>query len=247
VAGGYSKPILDYDVDVAPADITVLPTERELTNAKLGIEAVEVQLNDALFVLAQAQLRVDEIKKELFERKAWIAPVRYLSFDVLSLIFEFCGEDDWRTPLLISEVSRHWREVVLATPRAWAFPRLKDFKSHHQMIHRFFSRSGHCPLHIDLPLSMDDPRRIFSSVEKRLKCLSAHVNNEDVEGRVFPILDRLTLRHAPNTQIDISCLNDIRFPSLRHLLCETNSISGSSGATRCASPPLQTPFTPNEP
>jgi hypothetical protein len=70
VAGGYSKPILDYDVDVAPADITVLPTERELTNAKLGIEAVEVQLNEALSALAQAKLRVDELKKELFQRKA---------------------------------------------------------------------------------------------------------------------------------------------------------------------------------
>jgi hypothetical protein len=88
-----------------PPDITVLPTSQEVIDAKLAIETVKAQLNDALLALAQAQLRVDEINKELFERNAWIAPVRFLSFDVLSLIFEFCGEDDWRTPLPISEVS----------------------------------------------------------------------------------------------------------------------------------------------
>jgi hypothetical protein len=226
-----------------PADIYALPTAREVIDAKLAIETAKVQLNDALLALAQAQIRVDEIKKELFERKAWIAPVRYLSFDVLSLIFEFCGEDDWRTTLLISEVSRHWREVVLATPRAWAFLRLSDFKSDHQIIHRFFSRSGHCPLHIYLSLSINDPSRILASIEKGLKCLSTCAITNYFEGRVFPILDRLTLRHAYYTQTDISRLNEIRFPSLRHLLCEiplTNSIGGSSGVTRWAFPPLQT-------
>jgi hypothetical protein len=226
-----------------PADVTALPTAQELIDAKLEIETVETQLSDALLALAQAQLRVDEIKKELLERKAWIAPVRYLPFDVLSLIFEFCGEDDWRTTLLISEVSRHWRETVLATPRAWAFLQLNDFKIKHQMIDRFFSRSGHCPLHIYLPSAMVYSAQILSSVENRLQCLSTYFINNYMEGRVFPVLDRLTLRQGYNSLMEISRFNDIQFPSLRHLLCSislTNSISEISGVIGWNFPPLQT-------
>jgi hypothetical protein len=53
-----------------PADITALPTLRERINAKSEIETVKEQLNEALSALAQAKLRVDELKKELFQRKA---------------------------------------------------------------------------------------------------------------------------------------------------------------------------------
>ena len=227
----------------SPADISALPTAREVIDAKLAIEMVKDQLNDALLAVAQAQLRVEEIKKELFKRNAWIAPIRYLPFDVLSLIFEFCGKDDCKTPLVISEVSRHWRETVLATPRAWAFLRLSDFGKENQMIHRFFARSGHCPLHIYLPSSMDQPTQTLPSVEKRLKCLSIHAVGSHVEGRVFPILDRLTLRGYHETPTEISHFNSIQFPSLSHLKCEgylTNSIGDSFGITKWAFPPLQT-------
>jgi hypothetical protein len=223
-----------------PADISVLPTSQEVIDAKLAIEAVKTQLSDAL--LAQAHLQVDEISKELFERQAWIAPVRFLSFDVLSLIFEFCGEDDWETPVRISEVSRQWREIVLATPRAWAVLHLQASKIKHKLIHRIFSRSGHCPLHIYMPSMGDSTQTLLSAVEKRLRCLSIQGINEYLKGRVFPILDRLTLRYADFTPIDISHFN-IQLPSLRHLICEnylTNSISGSSGATQWEFPPLQT-------
>jgi hypothetical protein len=226
-----------------PADITALPTLQEVIDAKLAIEEVKIQLNDALLALAQAQLRVDEINKELFEREAWIAPIRYLSFDALSLVFEFCGEDDWRTPLVISEVSRYWRDTVLATPRAWAFLRLHDFRNEHQIIYHFFSRSGHCPLHISLPTMMAHPSRILSGVEKRLKCLSIQDTNDYVKGRVFPILDRLTLLFAYDRPTEISRFNDVQFPSLRHLICETyltNSLSGLSGVVQWEFPPLQT-------
>src|ERR1700687_2688338 len=104
-----------------PADITALPTAQDLIEAKSALKEVEIELKDALLALEKAQLRVDRIRQNLRERTAWIAPVRKLSSDVLSLIFEFCAEDNWRTPLRISGVSRQWRDIALATPRAWAF------------------------------------------------------------------------------------------------------------------------------
>jgi hypothetical protein len=103
VAGGYFN--ISPTMMWPPADITAVPTVREVIDAKLAIKAVKLQLKNALVAPARAQPQVDELNRELFERQAWIAPVRFLSFDVLSLVFEFCGEHDWRTPLLISEVS----------------------------------------------------------------------------------------------------------------------------------------------
>jgi hypothetical protein len=111
------------------------------------------------------------------------------------------------------------------------------------MIDLFFSRSGHCPLHIYLPTRMAHPARILLSVEKRLKCFSTDHLNNYVKGRIFPALDRLYLYPAYERLIEISHFNDIQFPSLRHLICKiclTNSISGSSGVTEWRFPPLQT-------
>jgi hypothetical protein len=111
------------------------------------------------------------------------------------------------------------------------------------MIDLFFSRSGHYPLHIYLPTSMIYPAQILSIVQNRLKCLSIEESNDHVIGCVFPILDRLTLHLTYTKPTEISHLNTIQFPSLRHLLCDTfltNSISGSSGVTEWKFPPLQT-------
>jgi hypothetical protein len=194
-----------------PVDITALPTARDLIYAQAAIKDVEIELKDALLALEQAQLRVARIKQNLWERRAWIAPIRKLTSDALSLIFEFCGKDDWRTPLLISEVSRSWREIVLATPRAWAFLCLHDFEIKHQLIYRFFSRSGHCPLHIYLSLATGYPAQILSGVEKRLKCLSTYMIDNYMEGRVFPILERLTLGQVHGEQTDMSPFNKNQF------------------------------------
>jgi len=138
-----------------PADITALPTAQDLIDAQSAIKEVEIELKDALLALEQAKLRVNRIRQNLWERRAWIAPIRRLNSDVLSLVFEFCGEYRWKTPLRIAGVSRHWRDLVLATPRAWAF--LDVHKCYEdgdtQLIRHFFKHSAPQPLHVYLTKS----------------------------------------------------------------------------------------------
>jgi hypothetical protein len=106
--------------------MTAVPTPIDVINAIKAIKETKEDLKDALCALAEAQRRVTDLEKNLGQLRAWVAPIRRLPFDSLSLVFEFCGEDDWKTPLRISEVSRQWRSVVLETPRAWASLDLKD-------------------------------------------------------------------------------------------------------------------------
>jgi len=67
-----------------------------------------------------------------------------------------CGEDDWKTPLRIAATSRDWRNLVLATPRAWEFldvPKCQDIDT----IKLFLERSRPRPLHLYLPHDYVDP------------------------------------------------------------------------------------------
>jgi hypothetical protein len=147
-----------------PVDITALPTEQDLIDAPSTIKEVEIELQDALLALEQAKLRVNRIRQNLRERRAWIAPVRKL----LSIVFELCGEDSWKTPLLIAGVSRQWRDLVMATPRAWAFLDVHKCGDS-ELVKHFFNHSGQRPLHVFLNKS--HPFTILSDIIERLECL----------------------------------------------------------------------------
>jgi len=101
----------------------------------------------------RAEPRIIHLGQPLAEQKADIAPVGVATFDVLSFIFEICAETDWRSALWIGCVSRHWRSVVLQTPRAW---RLFDFSiCNSDCRDAYFERSGQCGLHIALTIPND--------------------------------------------------------------------------------------------
>jgi hypothetical protein len=74
---------------------------------------------------AEPELRIahsppEEIRgTELVDQEPCPIPINRLGFDILSLVFELCSEDDWTAPLRIGVINRQWREVILATLRAW--------------------------------------------------------------------------------------------------------------------------------
>ncbi|KIM28558.1 hypothetical protein M408DRAFT_23609 [Serendipita vermifera MAFF 305830] len=202
----------------SPADIHAFPTPNDLEPAKEAIEEVESQIANTTQLMAQTQLRLKalekELEKELEIRKAWISPVRRVLDDVLSLIFEACGELHWKMPLCIAAVSRRWREIILATPRAWAYIQF-NFPRRIEGLDQFFTRSGQCPLHVYLP--HDEQLTLLSSVSHRLKSLSIGELPRNMDDIYFPYLNTLNIRN-PSHYVDLCDLNQL-FPHLQVLKC----------------------------
>lgn len=162
-----------------------------------------------------------------------LLPISRGPFDVLSYIFEICGGKDYRTALKIAVVSRHWREVVLATPRAWAFVDIENCR-HDDLVKLYLERSSPRPLHISVPFQRNFG--LFSNVTDRIRCLSICGTHEEDFGRaVFPNVTRLTITGL-NTHIEGSIVSLKQFPALRHLVSEP---SWSYAAAHGDLPPLQ--------
>ena len=148
---------------------------------------------------------------ELMDQTARSSPVRRLVSDVLSIIFEMCSEDSWTAPLQIGLVCRQWREVVLATPRAWTFIQLHT-PDGAKLAAIYFERSGEYLHHVHLnELSDFDQARLVSH---RIQCLRVNPLHFDVTSMCWPNLTRLRL---DITAISISDVTASNFPSLQHL------------------------------
>jgi hypothetical protein len=152
----------------ASADHYHLPSKEEIGIIQFEIIELENEVMNVQKVIEQAQLRIDELTRQLNERKSRIAPVRKASFDILSSIFERCSEIDWKSPLRIAAVSRRWRDTILHTPRAWCF--IDTLSVNVACIDAYFERSGRCGLHVALDHS--DRIELLAPVAHRVQCLA---------------------------------------------------------------------------
>jgi F-box-like len=144
----------------SPPNKQALPSQDEIKRARKAIDELESELKVANQVLEQAKLRFASLTQDLAERRAWIAPVRRLPFEVLSEIFTVCSEISHLAPVTITEVCRSWRGIILATPRAWLRIYLNN-KEHRTYLNRylntFLARGAQKPLHIAFPEKTQDP------------------------------------------------------------------------------------------
>ncbi|KIM28518.1 hypothetical protein M408DRAFT_23575 [Serendipita vermifera MAFF 305830] len=193
----------------APADLNALPTNEDYINAKTAILEMENELADALLALAQIQIRIANLEKDIYERRAWIAPIRKLGFDVLSLIFERCSEGEWNAPLKIGAVSRGWRTVVLNTPYAWSIIDLEYLKDI-DAVDTYLRRSGTSPIHARI---LYDAQERLRNISNRISCAFIWFTLES-ENLIFPCLRRLRIGNNPPAQY----FKSSRFPALRHLV-----------------------------
>lgn len=195
-----------------PADLNALPTLQDIIHAKKEIDETEKELK----AIQAAVRRIPELKKKLSKCRAFIAPVRKLSFDVLSLIFEFCGEDEWKTAMKIATVSRKWRETILLTPRAWAFIDLKKCEDDY-LIDLYFQRSGQLPLHLYLP----DTRLLeeIFNIAHRLRCLALTSFRPQDDELIFPNVESFSIVDH-GLSVKLYDINAARFPALRRFQCK---------------------------
>jgi hypothetical protein len=80
--------------------------------------------------------------------------------EILGAIFEEHAKLEWRAPVIDGRVCRLWRQIILSSPRAWAYLELKlnEHPRHSsEEFVRWLRRSGAVPLHIRItPIHLRD-------------------------------------------------------------------------------------------
>jgi hypothetical protein len=191
-----------------------LPSKEELGITRFETTALENEM-DVQKVIGQSQLPLDELTNQLNERKSKISPAGETSFDILSLIFERCSEIHWKSPLSFGAVSRHWREVILHTPRAWCFIDISSLNG--AAVHAYLERSGQCGLHV--AFGDRDNVELLAPVAHRIQCLAPPILRAHLGDLTFPRLTRLRSSISFDFDVHVNpvVITPSRFPSLRHL------------------------------
>ena len=70
--------------------------------------------------------------------------------EILEMIFEEHAKLEWEAPIINGQVCRFWREIILNTPRAWAYLEIhKNYMPSMGEVNARLHRSSPAPLHID--------------------------------------------------------------------------------------------------
>jgi hypothetical protein len=250
LAGG-DKPNPDHVLPMwPPTNSYALPSVDETRLTNQDIVKLENELAAAITLLQQTQLRITELREGLEQRRAWIAPIRKVPFEVLSEIFIICSREQRFAPVTIAAVCRRWRDTALATPMAWffIFPYAKERTSSNpplEYVSTFLQRSRPCLLHIgpshhpggfickggfndkyDWGCDCDNVRILFKDTD-RIQCLLTGFEwMVEFADRPFSRLERLVIYstswHAPEE----FSLNISLFPNLWYLdVGDTNEIT----------------------
>lgn len=220
----------------APSDINALPTAEDVLNVKEAISELKRQIEIARSS-PESLVKVDVLQKELEGRLAWVAPWRRVPTDILSIIFEYCNREDWKSSLMLTAVSTRWRAIVLSTPRAWSYVDTKECKNY-RIVRTYLDRGGQCPLHFYYPSRRSDIP--VSKIAQRLHCLSIeNMYIYEIVNSDFPNLECLSLQTGTTTS-RLSRITSTRFPSLRHLICGSLGSDSDSEWMPPDFPPLTT-------
>ena len=72
-----------------------------------------------------------------------------LPSEIMGVIFEEHAKLEWRAPVIDGQVCRCWRQIILNTPRAWAYLEIRSKRPRIEELRSWPShRSGTAPLHI---------------------------------------------------------------------------------------------------
>ncbi|KIM29325.1 hypothetical protein M408DRAFT_23095 [Serendipita vermifera MAFF 305830] len=191
-----------------PGDIRAISTGADLVNTRDTILALEEELVDA------------QLKEELKALRAWIAPVQRLPFEILSPIFEMCGEMHWKAPISIAGVCRFWRNVVQNTPGAWVSTQVTNLKNL-ELLTVYLARNRQSLLHVTLQQTF-----LISELVPYvhgIQCIQVPNLPRPMGDICFPHLKSLRIT-GQYSSIGMDQVTTDHFPALRHL-----EIAGSLG------------------
>ena len=157
-----------------------------------------------------------------------------LPLEMLGAIFEEHAKLEWIAPMIDGRVCRLWRQVVLNTPRAWAYLEIdEDKRPGIWSLTSWLDRSGGAPLHIDVDMDYTPDRHINKRTlydlvgdhYKRIASLRMDRGDQSFfEGREFPCLQLLDVENWFPTHFP-STLSRGRMPALRSLRLGATDLS----------------------
>jgi hypothetical protein len=162
-----------WNAAIVPKAQQVLLAREAISELKSKLEAVE----------ASAEL----LRKKIQEKQSWLAPIRRVPADILSLVFvEFCNvgtQKSWKGFLVLGAVCRRWREILIDTPRAWSLiqvgPQAPPFN--HALLDIWLSRCGILKCDFSLhPISSPDAVKVICDHEKNIRSLSMFNNTKQL-------------------------------------------------------------------
>ncbi|KIM30844.1 hypothetical protein M408DRAFT_7321 [Serendipita vermifera MAFF 305830] len=172
-----------------------LPSESERILANESMDIMQNKREEALAKVEKFTQEAKDLEAEISKIRAWLAPIRRVPGDVLSLIFVEVCQSDWQAAMVLGAVCRFWRGTLLNTPRAWACiqigPRSQQLS--HALISLWLSRCGAFKLHVSLgPLASGSDVDAVCDHGEKIQCLSLF-NNFDRLRRNYPPLEKLLL------------------------------------------------------
>jgi hypothetical protein len=203
----------------APPDMHTAPSKEEVEETKNAITILESRLQVAVGSRWRWRSKVKKLHREIEQLKAWIAPIRRIPYDILSLIFLQTCQADFKAPFTLGAVCTVWRRSLLETPRAWTFVQIQHLKNL-DTIQVVLNRSVPYPLYIDAPSKSH--ARLTLALEghtERIECLRMNSIFFQLLRNPFSNLTKLAVtgENTSGAIRDPDILDGSKFPKLRCL------------------------------
>lgn len=102
------------------------PSKDDIPKVKMVLENLEIRLKEAR--LSNVEETITKLEKTLTRYKDWIAPVRRIPLEILSMIFVEATRVDWKMPFILGNVHSVWRLSILGTPQVWSMVNLNKIQ-----------------------------------------------------------------------------------------------------------------------
>ena len=83
----------------SPADKKALPTKRDAISTKKAIKELEIEFQRAVETFERVKAHMLDLKRELEECKAWIAPIQTILVEILTEILLFASKTEDLAPV----------------------------------------------------------------------------------------------------------------------------------------------------
>jgi len=113
--------------------------------------------------------------------------------DILSLIFIYASDGDWRAPVHVGLTCKRWRALILDTPTAWRLDQLHRIPADH--VSTWIARSGdHRTISLTVPSTATSQWvNVIISHRKRINRLRLHAHHDLLTRELFPMVNTLEL------------------------------------------------------
>ena len=116
--------------------------------------------------------------------------------EVFRVIFEEHAKLEWRAPVIDGRVCHQWRQIILRSPRAWAYLEIRWYcKPTPSQLRQWLGRSGSVPLHVQLMEWILGTEEVLHPHCERIKSMTLYGGFlAFLHNRAFSILQSLTIK-----------------------------------------------------